>query len=441
MKQILLFGAGKSATVLIDYLKETATQKQWLVTIADINLETVRAKLGNHELVKAVGISIDNETERKALIQEADVVISLLPPSLHYFVALDCLAAGKHLLTASYVDDKIRELENQIKEKGILFLCEMGLDPGIDHMSAMQLIHRIQNKGGKITSFLSHCGGLVAPESDDNPWHYKISWNPRNVVNAGKGGAIFREKLEVRSMKYEQLFLDCAEVSIDGVGQLAYYPNRDSLGYIPVYGLEEAETFMRTTLRHPDFCKGWQLIIELRLTDEADLQDTDGLSISDFLQKQFQAKNILFDSLTPLQQKQFVFLGWHDHTLINKGRCSVADVLQFIIEKKWVLGTEDKDMIVMQHEIAFEVKNQKSKIKSCLVVKGENSLRTAMAKTVGLPLGIAATLILEGKITETGLHIPIVSGIYEPVLERLKEYGIVFFEYRTDEQEQKQSLS
>ena len=429
MKQILLFGAGKSATVLIDYLKETATQKKWFVTIADINLEAVKAKLGNHELVKAIGISIDNETERKALIQEADVVISLLPPSLHYFVALDCLAAGKHLLTASYVDDKIRQLENEIKEKGILFLCEMGLDPGIDHMSAMQLIHRIQNEGGKITSFLSHCGGLVAPESDTNPWHYKISWNPRNVVNAGKGGAIFREKLEVRSTKYEQLFLDCAEVSIDGVGQLAYYPNRDSLGYIPVYGLEGAETFMRTTLRHPDFCKGWQKIIKLGLTDEAELQDTDGLSISCFLQTQFQVKNILFSSLTPLQQEQFIFLGWNDDTLINKGNCSVADVLQFIVEKKWLLGEEDKDMIVMLHEIAFEVKNKKSKIKSSLVVKGENSLRTAMAKTVGLPLGIAATLILEGKITETGLHIPIIPGIYEPVLRRLKEYGIVFFEY------------
>ena len=429
MKQILLFGAGKSATVLIDYLKETATQKKWFVTIADINLEAVKTKVGNHELVKAVGISIDNETERKTLIEEADVVISLLPPSLHYFVAIDCLAAGKHLLTASYVDDNIRQLENEIKEKGILFLCEMGLDPGIDHMSAMQLIHRIQDEGGKITSFLSHCGGLVAPESDTNPWHYKISWNPRNVVNAGKGGAIFREKLEVRSTKYEQLFLDCAEVSIDGVGQLAYYPNRDSLGYIPVYGLEGAETFMRTTLRHPDFCKGWQKIIKLGLTDEAELQDTDGLSISCFLQTQFQVKNILFSSLTPLQQEQFIFLGWNDDTLINKGNCSVADVLQFIVEKKWLLGDEDKDMIVMLHEIAFEVKNKKSKIKSSLVVKGENSLRTAMAKTVGMPLGIAATLILEGKITETGLHIPIIPGIYEPVLRRLKEYGIVFFEY------------
>ena len=429
MKQILLFGAGKSATVLIDYLKETATQKKWFVTIADINLEAVKTKVGNHELVKAVGISIDNETERKTLIEEADVVISLLPPSLHYFVAIDCLAAGKHLLTASYVDDNIRQLENEIKEKGILFLCEMGLDPGIDHMSAMQLIHRIQDEGGKITSFLSHCGGLVAPESDTNPWHYKISWNPRNVVNAGKAGAIFREKLEVRSTKYEQLFLDCAEVSIDGVGQLAYYPNRDSLGYIPVYGLEGAETFMRTTLRHPDFCKGWQKIIKLGLTDEAELQDTDGLSISCFLQTQFQVKNILFSSITPLQQEQFIFLGWNDDTLINKGNCSVADVLQFIVEKKWLLGEEDKDMIVMLHEIAFEVKNQKSKIKSSLVVKGENSLRTAMAKTVGLPLGIAATLLLEGKITETGLHIPIIAGIYEPVLRRLKEYGIVFFEY------------
>lgn len=428
MKQILLFGAGKSATVLIDYLKQTATDKQWQVKVADVNLAAVQSKVGEHARVSAVGVSIDNEPERQALIKAADVVISLLPPSLHYTVALDCLAFGKHLLTASYVDDKIRALAAEINNKGILFLCEMGLDPGIDHMSAMQLIHRIKAKGGKIRSFLSHCGGLVAPESDTNPWHYKISWNPRNVVLAGKAGAIFRENNAVQTRQYEKIFTDCTEVAIDGLGTLAYYPNRDSLSYISTYDLTEAKTFLRTTLRYPDFCRGWQTVIELGLTDETDTLQTDGLTVSAFLQNRFAVKNRQFDQLSPLQQEQFLFLGWKDVTLINKSQCSSADVLQFILEKQWVLLPGDKDMVVMLHEIGYEVAGSTFQVTSSLVVKGEDHVRTAMAKTVGLPLGIAATLLLEGKIAATGLHIPIIPAIYEPVLEKLADQGIVFHE-------------
>lgn len=426
MKQILLFGAGKSATVLIDYLKKTATEKHWIVMVADVNCAAVQAKIGEHKWVKAVCLSIDNETERKALIVNADVVISLLPPSLHYIVAMDCLSMRKHLLTASYEDEKIKLLENEIKQKGILFLYEMGLDPGIDHMSAMQLIHRIKAKGGKITSFISHCGGLVAPDSDNNPWHYKISWNPKNVVMAGKSGAVYKENNEIRNKKYEVMFLNCAEVNIPGLGELAYYPNRDSISYITTYELPEANFFIRTTLRHPDFCKGWEKIVALGITDEVDVIDTEGLSISSFLQQAFARKKISFES--ELEKEQFIFLGWHDATFINKGHCNAAEILQFIIEKKWVLTKEDKDMIVMFHEIDYEINGQHLQVKSSLIVKGEDNVRTAMAKTVGLPLGIAATLILEEKITETGLCIPIVSGIYEPVLKVLEDFGIKFQE-------------
>ncbi|NCI50170.1 saccharopine dehydrogenase [Sediminibacterium roseum] len=426
MKHILLFGAGKSATVLIDYLKNIATAKQWQVTIADANLAAVQAKVGNHPGVNAVGIDIEHETDRKALVEKADVVISLLPPSLHYFVALDCLAFGKHLLTASYVDEKIKALATDIKSKNILFLCEMGLDPGIDHMSAMQLVHRIKNEGGQIHSFLSHCGGLVAPESDTNPWHYKISWNPRNIVLAGKAGALFREGAKEITKPYKELFNNCSEVAVEGVGQLAYYPNRDSLGYIPVYALEEAGTFIRTTLRHPDFCKGWDLVVQAGLTDEEKHIDTDSLTISSFLQNAFADQKISLS--TALLQEQFDFLGWNDLTFINKGYCSVADALQFVLEKKWALGDGDKDMIVMLHEIGYLLNGKNHVVKSELVVKGEDQLHTAMAKTVGLPLGIAAYLLLEGKITETGLHIPIEEGIYEPVLTALRGFGIRFNE-------------
>lgn len=428
MKHILLFGAGKSATVLVDYLVQTAATRQWKVSIADADKTAVRTKAGNHPLVQAVELAIENEAGRKQLILSADVVISLLPPDLHAIVAKDCVAAGIHLLTASYVDEEIRAMEKEIREKGLLFLCEMGLDPGIDHMSAMQLVHRIKAAGGRILSFLSHCGGLVAPESDTNPWHYKISWNPRNVVLAGKAGALYREKSKVKSKKYEELFSNCAEVSIDEIGKLASYPNRDSLQYLPTYQLEEAETFLRTTLRHPDYCRGWQKIIELGLTDDKDLQDTDGVSVSGFLQRRFSEKKISFDSLPAIQQDQFLFLGWNDVTLLNKGKCSSADVLQFILEKKWVLEPGDKDMVVMLHEIVYAVTNEKVSVKSSLVVKGDDPVRTAMAKTVGLPLGIAATLLLEGKLTERGLHIPVLPSIYEPVLEKLRDFGIAFRE-------------
>ncbi len=427
-KHILLFGAGKSATVLIDYLKELSVAREWRVTVADANLTAAQAKTGDHPWVKPVQVSIDDEAQRKELVQAADVVISLLPPALHYLVAQDCVLFHKHLLTASYVDAEIAGMAKEINQLDVLFLCEMGLDPGIDHMSAMQMIDNIKSQGGRISSFVSHCGGLVAPESDDNPWHYKISWNPKSVVLAGKAGAVFKENSSVKTLKYEQLFDECQQVSIAGIGKLAYYPNRDSLSYIPVYGLEEAGTFIRTTLRYPGFCKGWKTVVDLGLTDEKNTYQTDSMSIGAFLKTHFDRSKLSTTLDNGGLQDQFLFLGLDDDTLINKGEACSADILQWIIEKKWALKEDDKDMIVMLHEIEFEVKSQQSKVKSELVVKGENNLRTAMAKTVGLPLGITAGLLLDGKIAARGLHIPTIADIYEPVLTELKNQGIAFRE-------------
>jgi saccharopine dehydrogenase-like NADP-dependent oxidoreductase len=427
-KHILLFGAGKSATVLIDYLKEIAANRHWKVTVADASLAAAREKTGGSAEVIPVQLSIEDEPARRALVKTADVVISLLPPTLHFQVAKDCVHYKKHLLTASYVDEQMAGMANNMNKLDVLFLCEMGLDPGIDHMSAMQLIHRIRENGGTIASFVSHCGGLVAPENDDNPWHYKITWNPRNVVLAGKSGAVFRENGAIRNLKYEQLFADCRELDLDGVGKLAYYPNRDSLSYIPVYGLEEAGTFIRTTLRHPGFCKGWKTVVDLGLTDEKNTYQTDSMSVGAFLKAHFDKNKIPLSLDKGSLQKQFKFLGLNDDTLINKHEACSADVLQWIIEKKWALKEKDKDMIVMLHEIGYEKGNTQFTTRSQLVVKGEDSLRTAMAKTVGLPLGIAATLLLDGKINERGLHIPTVPGIYNPVLEELAKRGVVFME-------------
>ena len=436
MKHILVFGAGKSATCLIDYLIKETGAHHWALTVVDGNLELANSKTAGAPHAKAVAINVEQDEARRALVYSADIVISLLPPFLHYLVAKDCVQYGKNLLTASYVDEKIKALKNEIAAKGLLFLCEMGLDPGIDHMSAMQLISSIRAKGGAITSFKSHCGGLVAPESDNNPWHYKISWNPRNVVMAGKAGAVYKENNEKVEIPYTALFNVNNTVQTPGLGELAWYANRDSLSYIPIYGLEESLTFLRTTLRYPAFNAGWKQIIWLHLTDETAMYDTDGLPLSAFFREHFRVHDTT-DVIAALSKEdpfyqQLDFLGLNDEgTLINKGLCTAADVLQFALEQKLVLASHDKDMIVMLHEIDYLLNGQLKHIKSCLLVKGEDQLRTAMAKTVGLPLGIAAKLILLEKINLTGLHIPILPEIYEPVLKELNQNGIIFHEEET----------
>jgi saccharopine dehydrogenase-like NADP-dependent oxidoreductase len=502
LKKILLFGAGKSATVLIDYLLNESASSNWQVIIADANKKLIEEKTNGHPLSLAVELDIQNHSRRQELVSSADIVISMMPPALHILIAKDCIASGKNLLTASYADDEIKSLEKEVKDKGILFLCEMGLDPGIDHMSAMQILDEIKASGGKVSSFKSHCGGLVSPESDNNPWRYKISWNPRNIVLAGKAGAIYKLKGKLVKEEYEDLFDPNRTVTLDEAGteSYSYYPNRNSLPYIDLYGLQDAETFVRTTLRYRDFMYGWKNLIDLHLTDESPFYETDGKSLQQFfkehmtkygfgewldqkLTERFSETKQLMENLMKLMEteekamvegeeipdnflmvdesgdlknieleqlksntaaemaskmheanlilKQLFYLGMDDdQTRINKGLCSAADVLQFSLEKKLALEPGDKDMIVMLHEIGYISDNENHSIKSSLTVKGNDHIHTAMAKTVGLPLGIAAKLILEGTIRMSGIHIPVQKEIYEPVLQELKKYGVEFIEVR-----------
>ena len=502
MRKILLFGAGKSATVLINYLIQNSLSENWTVTVVDANLALAQSKVGHALGGEAVAFDITIAAERSKYIQEADIVISLLPPALHFLVAQDCLQYRKNLLTASYVDENIRALQADIEKAGLLFLCEMGLDPGIDHMSAKKMIDEIHASGGLITSFYSHCGGLVAPQSDNNPWRYKISWNPRNVVVAGKAGATFRKNGDVTTLTYPELFAEKRFVDVPGLEPLCWYPNRDSLSYIPTYNLLETPTFVRTTLRHPDFIYGWKNIVDLHLTDEEKRYDTDGKTLKEFfrehleregfdnwlqtkMQEQFQwSKKVLEDlvSLVELEEKakavsgenveefmmvneqgslesmdidelktnaaasvafklheakltlkQLFYLGMDDDkTTINRGLCSAADVLQFALETKLALQAGDKDMVVMIHEIEYDKDARLYKQTSSFVLEGEDDHRTAMAKTVGLPLGIAARLILNGQITVKGLHIPVIPEIYNPVLKDLEGQGVRFTEQTTE---------
>lgn len=421
---ILLFGAGKSATVLIQFLTKITLEKQWNFTVADLDLAHILSKTNGASHINAVALKIEDDDARKSLIEAADLVLSLLPPSLHFLVAKDCLYLRKHLLTASYIDQALQSLSKEIADAGLLFLGEMGLDPGIDHMSAMQLIDEIHEKGGSISSFKSYCGGLIAPEFNTNPWQYKITWNPRNIVTAGKAGAIYKENNQVVEKDYSAIFKDCSSLEIEGVGELAYYPNRDSLSYIPIYGLESAATFMRATFRYPDFCKGWQKVVEAGLTNDDDLIDTHTTSYANMMERQLHDKKVLLES--DLLKHQFNWLGLSNHQLINKGIQPISAVFQQLLEDKWRLEPGDKDLVVLLHEIEFSLNGVSEKANSCLIVKGDDDHQTAMAKTVGLPLGIAAMLLLENKITLRGLHMPILKEIYHPVLEILEQEGIKF---------------
>ncbi|MES1222524.1 MAG: saccharopine dehydrogenase C-terminal domain-containing protein [Bacteroidota bacterium] len=445
MKKIVLFGAGKSATVLIDYLLSTAANENWFVVIVDADLKAVQSKIGNSTFGKAVSFDINDEAERGAVIQQADIVISLLPPSLHFLVAKDCVLYSKNLLTASYVDDKIKSLQPEIERKNLLFLCEMGLDPGIDHMSAMKIIDDIHADGGSVISFKSHCGGLVAPGSDNNPWHYKISWNPRNIVLAGKAGAIYKQDGKKVEILYDKIFENCHEVAVSELPPLAYYPNRDSIGYASLYGLEDSSTFIRTTLRYAAFCRGWNVICHLGLTDTDDADEIKKYkTVSEWFHKKL--FGIELRSMSWLEYlKIYVNEQWHtelteqidfldlfeEKEVPAAAKCS-ADILQNLLESRLVLSPAHKDMIVMLHEIEYAVNGKRSVVNSSLVVKGENNLRTAMAKTVGLPLGIATKLILKNSIAVKGLHIPVIKEIYLPVLKELESHEVLFHETQKD---------
>jgi len=441
LKTIILFGAGKSATVLIDYLIKEAEINGWKFIIADADKNQILTKTNNSHFAEAVQLDITKSEQRAALISNADIVISMMPPALHFFVAQDCVHYGINLLTASYVDDQIKKLEASIIEKKLLFLCEMGLDPGIDHMSAMKIIDGIKASGGKIISFKSHCGGLVAPENDNNPWQYKISWNPRNIILAGHAGAVYKDNGQIVNKEYHNIFENCDTLTFPGLSTLAWYPNRDSLSYIPLYHLEETSSFIRTTLRYPAFCRGWDYIVNLGLTDTEDHDNIiDCETYADWLDRKLymvEDEEMSLDDYAALYVhedyckeliEQFNYLGLTSTNKLPKvAQCS-ADILQFAAESKLAMQPLDKDMIVMLHEITYQMNGETKKICSSLMVKGENSIRTAMAKTVGLPLGIAAKLILNGTITIEGLQIPTSKQIYEPVLAELKLHGISFTE-------------
>lgn len=441
MKNILLLGAGKSSHVLIKYLLSNAAG-MWKVTVADISLEAAQANVGNHASGRARTLDINNAPQREGAVSSADLIISLLPPALHLIVAKDCLRFKKHLLTASYVSPGMEALHNDAAGSGLIFLNECGLDPGIDHMSAMEIIDSVHDAGGTVTEFRSYTGGLIAPESNNNPWGYKFTWNPRNVILAGQGTAKYLYDGKIKEVTYKDLFSQTEKITVKDLGTLEGYPNRDSLGYISLYGLDGISTMLRGTLRYEGFCRAWNVFVQLGYTDDSTHINSGNITYADLTESLLPLNfrgNKLPEDLAKFcgekagseTMKKIEWTGILSDEKIPLHNATPAQILQNLLEKKWKLEEGDKDMIVMQHR--FKIQNAKFKMQnliSSLVVKGDNAIDTAMAKTVGLPLGIAAKLIIENKINGRGVMIPVQKEIYEPVLGELRKFNIVFEETR-----------
>lgn len=438
MKTVLILGAGKSSAYLIDYLADSCSEKDRNLILADLDLNVAKDKLKNKAGTQAERLDLEDQEKRKDLIAQADVVISMLPAMMHPIIARDCLELEKHLFTASYESDAMREIKSQIEAKGLFFLNECGLDPGIDHMSAMKIIHEAKSKGEEVISFKSFCGGLLAPESEDNPWKYKFTWNPRNVVLAGQGISRYLENNELKYVPYHQLFRRLETVQFTGLGDFDGYPNRDSFSYREVYGLEDTATLLRGTLRREGFCRAWDVFVQLGMTDDSfEMELPEGATFRQFLNSFLPWHEILTveEKLAQLIPdldfptfEKIQWLGFFENRILPKTQGTPAEILQACLEKDWALKSGDNDMIVMQHLFEMKTDQGLKKVTSSLVSFGKDSVYTAMAKTVGLPLAIAVDLFLEGKITLRGLHLPILPEIYLPILERLEQWGIRFEE-------------
>ena len=441
MRTILIIGAGRSASSLIQYLLNKSVKENLHLVIGDLSLDLAQKKTNNHPNATAIALDIFDENQRKKAIQIADIIISMLPAHLHIEIAKDCVIYKKHLVTASYVSDAMKELDAAAKENNLIFMNEIGLDPGVDHMSAMKVIDEIKDKGGKMLLFESFCGGLVAPESDTNLWNYKFTWAPRNVVLAGQGGvAKFIQEGAYKYIPYCNLFRRTEFLDVEGYGRFEGYSNRDSLKYRSVYGLDDVLTLYRGTIRKVGFSKAWNMFVQLGMTDDSYVMEnsekmsyrtfvnsflpyhpTDSVEIKTRLILKIDQDDIMWDKLLELDL-------FNPNKKVGLKNATPAQILEKILTDSWTLQPEDKDMIVMYHKFGYELNGKKEQIDSKMVCIGDDQTYTAMAKTVGLPVAMVTLLILNGKIKTPGVQLPIRKEVYKPILKELEEYGVVFKE-------------
>ncbi len=442
MRKILVIGSGKSASYLIKYLLEKSESENLLIIVGDINYSSAKKLIGDHKNAQAIVLDVFDKHSRETAIQNADIVVSMLPARYHIEVAKDCISFGKNMVTASYVSDEMQSLDKAARDKGLVFMNEIGVDPGIDHMSAMKVIDSIREKGGKMILFESFTGGLVAPESDNNLWNYKFTWNPRNVVVAGQGGAAkFLQEGTYKYIPYNRLFRRTEFLDVEGYGRFEAYANRDSLKYQSVYGLDDIKTLYRGTMRRVGFSRAWNMFVLLGMTDDSyTIDDSENMSYRDFVNAflpysptdsvelkfrhalKIDQDDIVWDKLIELD----IFSA---SKMVELKKATPAQILQKILMDSWTLAEEDKDMIVMYHKFGYELNGKKHQIDSTMVTIGEDQTFTAMSKTVGLPVAIATLAILNEKITTPGVQIPINKEVYEPILKELEAYDIKFKEY------------
>lgn len=441
MRHILIIGAGRSASSLIQYLLNKSEQEQLHLTIGDLSLELAQKKTYNHPNATAIKLDIFDTNQRNEVIKNADIVISMLPAFLHIEVAKDCITHKKHLVTASYISDAMQELDEQVKKNNLIFMNEIGLDPGIDHMSAMKVIDEIREKGGKVILFESFCGGLVAPESDTNLWNYKFTWNPRNVVLAGQGGAAkFIQEGTYKYIPYQKLFRRTEFLEVEGYGKFEAYANRDSLKYKTIYGLNHALTLYRGTIRRVGYSKAWNMFVQLGMTDDSyPMENSENMSYREFTNSflpyhptdsvelklrhnlKIDQDDIMWDKLVELDL-------FNPNKIVGIQHATPAQILEKILNDSWTLEEHDKDMIVMYHKFGYEIDGHKKQIDSKMVVLGDDQTYTAMAKTVGLPVAIATLQILNGNIKTPGVQLPLNKEVYLPILTELEQYGVIFNE-------------
>ncbi|MCX6556844.1 MAG: DUF1493 family protein [Candidatus Aminicenantes bacterium] len=437
MKKILVLGAGLVSRPGVSYLLE---QKNLTVTVASRTVAKAEKLVKGHGNGRAAAIDVENNRELAALIKDHDIVISLLPWIHHVKVANLCLEHGKHMVTTSYVSEGMKKLDPAVREKKLLFLNEMGVDPGIDHMSAMKIIHSVQAEGGKIIHFHSYCGGLPAPENNDNPFGYKFSWSPRGVILASRNSARFLENGKIVEIEGKDLFLNYKVEEIEGLGKFEVYPNRDSVPYKELYGLKDAQTVIRGTYRNLGWCDTFKKIVDLGLVDETPIPDlkksTFKKMIADLIgsptSQQVKEETAKKLGLAPDSEiiKRFEWLGLFSDDAVGDFD-NRLDVLSQRLQEKLFYKEGEKDMLILRHR--FQVKNKdKSKdlITSTLIDFGIPNGDTSMARTVSLPMAIGTRLIAEDKIALRGVLAPVNPEIYEPVLAELKTLNIHMVEKR-----------
>jgi len=441
MRTILIIGAGKSTAYLVQYLLQKSEAEQLRIILADKNSAYAEKLINQHPNGQAIAFDVFDKQQREKEIKKADIVVSMLPARFHIEVAKDCLRLSKNMVTASYVSNEMQALHKDAEAKGLLFLNEMGVDPGIDHMSAMAVIDRIKASGGEMLLFESFTGGLVAPESDDNLWNYKFTWNPRNVVTAGQGGAAkFLQEGKFKYIPYHRLFRRTEFLEVDGYGHFEAYANRDSLKYQNIYGLNAIQTLYRGTIRRVGFGKAWQIFIMLGMTDDSyTIEDSEHMSYRDFVNSflpysQSDSVELKLRHQLKIDQDDIIWEKLEELDLFNHNKkvelknATPAQILQKILMDSWTLKQEDKDMIVMYHKFGYELNGKKYQIDATMVCKGDNQTYTAMAKTVGLPVAIGTLKLLNNEFNLKGVQIPIKKAIYKPILNELEDFDIIFKE-------------